>query len=263
MPQLNLTRPLRPSAYGHLLPWERAYETEPIATLEHNGANLFHIEMSPAASTRILGARVVDASAPAVRDIAPEALLNRPTAVVRVAPNDEGIVTVEELERGLAEAAPERADALLIATGWGDADDFSPYDEGQLTDAPFLDRAALGRLRDELITLESDLVLADVPYIQGVHVETLAHEWLAVDQWQRPSWPSSVAKAYMRRYDATTALQEWAPTVGLLRTAWLVVGLRGTGRLDTSRTTLNVAPFQVEDVGEAPCTVVATVPDKA
>jgi kynurenine formamidase len=255
--QVSLTRPISvTSRAGTTLPWERPYSTEPIATLTHNGANLFHIDMSPSASTRILSARIGDAAQPSLRELDPALLLNRRTSVVRVAPRGTEIAA-DELARALDDAALERAAALLLLTGWGDGiTDENPED------APHLSIEAVEVLCGALEAHDIDLVLTDLPYLTAPGGRNAGADWLSVAPWFRPSWPSSSSAAYLgRHYTRGHVLEDWKPTLDLLERSLLVLGVVNGDAVTTQNVVINVAPFQVRDVGEAPCTVVAQAAD--
>lgn len=253
-PVISLTHPISTvSAAGSLLPWEQPYRTEPIATLDHNGANLFHIRMSPSVSTRILCLRVADGSAPALQDTDPLRLINRETDILRVTAQNGGEIGKDALAAAL-EANPGQAGALMLLTGWRN----SPVsDETRLRTAPWLSLAAAELLATTVAQREVDLVLTDLPYLTDPAATHAGRQWLTVPGWQRPPWPSSTAAAYLDRfYSRDQVLADWAPTIAVLQRALLVLGLAGSG-LRGSRTRLTVAPLNVSEVGEAPCTVVA------
>ncbi|HEU5129717.1 MAG TPA: hypothetical protein VFU12_17190 [Glycomyces sp.] len=253
---VSLTRPITSrSAAGTLFPWERPYSTEPIATLSHNGANLFHIDMSPAASTRLLSRRVADPSAPSLLEIDPARFLNRTADVARLDAAAGEAISAERLAAALAASADEPASALILLTGPdGGAHDFD--------NAPHFGDEAAELLCHELSERGVDLMLTDLPYLVAPRSTNVGRDWLGVPPWFRPSWPSPSATAYLtHHYDRPRALEDWAPTVNVLARACLVLGLSGADALDGARAVVNVAALQVRDVGEAPCTVVAELVD--
>lgn len=257
MSVVNLTRPIREgSAAGRVLPWETPYRTEPIATLEHNGANLFFIEMSPAASTRLVGRRIADAGAPSTRDVDPALLLNRPATVVPLPAQAGESITAAAVRSALAAAEPRRGDALVLVTGWGDRghEDFS---DSYVLDAPGFDAEAVTALTEAARDGGHTLILTDVPYLAGPGGETVRREWVTAEPWHRPSWPSPNAKAYLEHYGPAKVSTDWGPLLALLDEAWLVFGLVGCAQMAAGHAFVTVAPLQVDDAGEAPCTVVA------
>lgn len=255
---VNLTRPIAvASVAGSVLPWESPYRTEPIATLKLNGANLFHIEMSPSAATRLVGARIVDPKATSTRDLDPSTLLNRSATMVRV-PGEPGRgLTGADLTEALDQVRPLHGDALVLVTGWGDQAPEVFTGEGYVCDAPYLLPEAVEVLRKVLAEIDSHLLLTDMPYIDRAGGTHAREEWMELQPWVRPPWPSPNAGAYVRHYTKSKVEQDWSATFALLRTAWTVLGLVGCAALGTTRVLLNIAPFQVVDVGEVPCTVVA------
>jgi kynurenine formamidase len=248
---ISLTRPISTeSATGTLLPWERPYTTEPIATLTHNGANLFHIDMSPSASTRILSQRLVDENATGVFELDPARILNRAAVVARI-PAGGDQITASDLTSALAGVQLRSGSALVVLTG------FDAADAADASVRRFFTREAASRLAEAVRESGVDLVLTDLPYLTAPGEGRLA-EWLDAAPWMRPSWPSPQAATYLaHHYGREHALEDWAPTVELLKSSLLVLGLSYPADLVASELTVTVAPFPVENVGEAPCTVVA------
>lgn len=258
---ISLTRPITSdSATGALFPWERPYSTEPIATLAHNGANLFHIDMSPAASTRLLTLRTADPAAPSLLDIDPARLLNRTADVVRIDASEGGEISAAKLSDALEALPDQPTTAMILLTGWNPRSDEGG--ERPLEDAPYLAGDATDRLCDALDRRSVDLVLTDLPYLSAPSTTNAGRDWLGVPPWFRPPWPSASATTYLaHHYDRPRVLEDWAPTIALLTRACLVLGLAGTDALVGTRAVVNVAALQVRDVGEAPCTVVAEPAD--
>jgi kynurenine formamidase len=244
---------------GSSLPWESPYTTEPIATLKHNGANLFHIEMSPSASTRLLTSRIADPQKPSTRDIDPHVILNRAGVPVLLPASRGEEITASGLQSALdSTVGLEHGDAIVLVTGWGDQDPSALNSEAFITEAPYLGVEACALLASFAEANGSNLVLTDLPYLAQAGGTHIHKEWAAAPPWLRPSWPSANAKTYLQHYyNAGKAAEDWAPTLRVLKSTNLVLGLVGCGRLDTGRLLLNIAPFQVRDVGEVPCTVVA------
>src|SRR5690606_22155435 len=89
-------------------------------TLTHNGANLFHIDMSPSASTRILSQRLVDENATGVFELDPARILNRAAVVARIPGG--GQITANDLTTALGGIELRSGSALVILTGFDAAD---------------------------------------------------------------------------------------------------------------------------------------------
>lgn len=248
---ISLTKPIATGCRaGTQLPWERPYSTVPIATLVHNGANLFHIDMSPSASTRILTSRIADERATSIRDLDPALLLNRRAAVVRVPEGDDPISS-SSLEAALEAAQTESAKALLLVTAAAGIN-------GGSQEPRYLSGEAAGALAGFAQREGIDLVLTDLPYLTAPGGRHVAADWLSAQPWLRPSWPSPNAATYLTyHYPRKHALEDWAPTLKTLEHVLLVLGLANTLDLEGDEVVVSVAPFQVQDVGEAPCTVVA------
>ncbi|MGN6274061.1 MAG: hypothetical protein ACTHMQ_13340, partial [Protaetiibacter sp.] len=183
---ISLTRPISTaSATGTLLPWERPYTTEPIATLTHNGANLFHIDMSPSAATRILTQRLADENATGAFELDPARILNRAAVVVRI-PDGSGEIAEGDLMAALDGVELAAGGALVIVTG---------FEAAAAADASvrrFFTREAASRLAEVVRTSGVDLVLTDLPYLTAPRDGHVA-AWLDAAPWMRPSWPSPQA----------------------------------------------------------------------
>lgn len=258
MKVLNLTRPIREgSSAGRVLPWETPYRTEPIATLTRNGANLFFIEMSPGAATRLVGKRIADANAPSTRDVDPAIILNRAATVVALPAEDNQTISAATLAAAIAAANPRQGDALVLVTGWGDRAHQDRFNDDYVLNAPTLAEDAVTALARIAREGGHNLLLTDLPHLPGPGGKHVSREWVSAEPWHRPVWPSASAKAYLDHYGPNKVRDDWSSLLGLLDEAWLVLGLANCAQLELGSAELTVAPLQVDDAGEAPCTVVA------
>ena len=102
-----------------------------------------------------------------------------------------------------------------------------------------------------------DLLLTNYAHLDRPGGEFARKEWSELVPWLRPPWPSDQAKAYLRHYTSEKVQADWSVSVALTRSASVVVGLANCGALNGPTARLTILPMSVEDVAEAPCTVVA------
>jgi kynurenine formamidase len=260
---VTLSQPLAArTALGSVFPWERPYTTESIVTLTHNGANLFHIEMGPAATTRLVTARLTQPTATSTRDLDPASLIHRSAVRLALRADDNQVIDAAQVIDALDQAGPRPGDALIFATGWGDRPPTARKSQAQVTQAPRFTTSAVDAIIDATRSLPTDLALFDVHHLQ-LPASADAVAWVSEAPWRRPPQPSSAAQAYLLAQPTGWLAREWADLVRLLDVANVVLGLVDTGLLP-HRCELYIAPFQVDNAGEVPCTVVArttTIPD--
>jgi hypothetical protein len=103
----------------------------------------------------------------------------------------------------------------------------------------------------------SDLLLTDCAHLDRPGGEFARKEWLELAPWLRPPWPSDQAKVYLRHYTPEKVKADWSASRALTRNASVVVGLANCGALSGPSARLTILPMSIEDVAEAPCTVVA------
>ncbi|MER7009422.1 cyclase family protein [Dactylosporangium sp. NPDC000555] len=257
---INLTRPISTeSAAGTLFPWEAPYRTEDIATLQYNGANLFHITMGSGSATRLLGPAFGSPSGATIDQLPPARLVNRDAIVVPLAAEAGGEIGEEQVRAALAAADLRRGDAVVLMTGWGD--DPGRHDaDAYYLDSPYLSLPAAETLADLLGRNDTDLVLTDCVYLDRPGGEYARTEWTALQPWLRPAFPSDAARTYLAHYRPDKVQRDWAATLALTAQIWTVLGLVGCGALGWRRIRLTLAPLNVQGVGEVPCTVVAQLP---
>ena len=166
-------------------------------------------------------------------------------------PEGDGPISSSSLEAALEAAQIQGAKALILVTAVAGID-------GGSQEPRYLSAEAAGTLADFAQREGIDLVLTDLPYLTAPGGHHVAADWLSAQPWLRPSWPSPNAATYLaHHYPREHALEDWAPTLKMLEHVLLVLGLANTLELEGDEVVVSVAPFQVQDVGEAPCTVVA------
>ncbi|MCW2898837.1 MAG: Kynurenine formamidase [Streptosporangiaceae bacterium] len=253
---VNLTMPISPYLpVGGLHAWESAYRTEPIATLEHNGANLFYITMCTGTGTRLRTPGFGDATGAQIPDMPLTALVNVPAYVLRVPKGPGEAITAADVDDALGGLPDWAGQALILVTGWGDAERWEQLGERYALETPHLSTEAAEIMASRMAEHGSTLLLTDCAHLDRASVAR--EEWADLPPWLRPSWPSDQAKAYVRHYTPEKVARDWQATLTLTRSASVVVGLAGAGALAAAEVQLTVLPLFIDDVAEAPCTVVA------
>lgn len=255
----NLTMPISPYLpVGSVYAWESPFITEPIATLERNGANLFFISMGSGTGTHLRTPGYCRPGAAGVLDVSLDELVSTQTLVVRIPKAAGQGITRDDVEDALEGLDGWTDEALLIATGWGDDERWLTLGEVYALDSPYFTRDAAGLLAERLRAHGARLLLTDCAHLDQASSHARP-EWAQLAPWLRPGFPSPQAGAYVRHYERPKAEDDWPATRALTCESSVVVALAGCEALTEKRIQISVLPMFVEDVAEAPCTVVAEV----
>lgn len=259
----NLTIPIYPYLpIGSLFPWESAYWTEDIATIERNEARLFFISMGGGTGTRLMGPGLAFDNAPKIHQVDLELLVNRYATVLSIPKGESDAITPQDVQTAFQGAGGlQQGDAIVLATGWGDDTRWKKLGERYGLNSPYLTPEAAETLISIMEQNDSDLLLTDCAYLDRIGNRYAREEWLSVPSWQRPVWPSDQAKAYLRHYTPEMVQEDWATTLAVVNKVWAVAGLANCGQIGTQPVRVTVLPMFVQDAGEAPCTVVAEILD--
>jgi kynurenine formamidase len=253
---VNLTMAISPHLpVGGVHAWESPYRTEPIATLEHNGANLFYIQMCTGTGTRLRTPGFGNAAGAQVRDTPLTQLVNIPARVVRLPKSAGEAITRDNVEAALDRLLDWTNEALVLVTGWGDGERWVELGERYSLATPHFTPEAAELLSSRMAEHGSGLLLTDCAHLDPTPVAS--EEWGGLQPWLRPAWPSDQAQAYVRHYAPEKVARDWQATLAITRAVSVVVGLAGAGAIGADRVRLTVLPMFIEDVAEAPCTVVA------
>jgi kynurenine formamidase len=256
---INLTIPLYPYIpTGTIFPWDSPFQTEDIATLEHNAARLFYIYMGSDNGTRLLSPALVHPTGATTKDIPLESLANRRGIVLRI-PKDAGeAIQPDEIESALVKGPGlELGDALIIATGWGDNQNWKRLGEDYKLGSPYFTPAAVTFLLSAMAHLNAPLLLTDCAMLDPVGRQTHHREWINTKPWLRLPYPAESAKAYLRSYTREMACKDWEATIALVGSIPVVIGLANCNQIHSELLSFTCLPMNIEKVGSSPCTVVA------
>jgi kynurenine formamidase len=256
---INLTIPLYPYIpSGSVYPWESPFFTEDIANYERNDARLFYISMGSEIGTRLIGPALFGESKPCIHEIPLQGILNRAARVVSIPKTDGGAIALDDITAVLERPGSfDKGDAVIIATGWGDNERWKVLGEKYVTESPFFTPEAAAYLSQFMQEQQSDLLLTDCLYLDGFKEQSKVGEWLEASDWVRLPYPSEHAKAFIRGFPKQEYLEVWKSTQIILEKSWIILGLSGCGQIESSRVQINCLPLFIDDVGQAPCTVVA------
>jgi kynurenine formamidase len=188
-------------------------------------------------------------------ELPPEKLVLRPTTIARVPKSEEEEISREDAEKAIAAARPERGDALLITTGWGDR----PYHQSQggsyLLQSPRFSLEAAKYLAPRMKENENDLLLVDSAYL-GWPGKYLIPEWCSM--LPIPPVESGEARMYLHLYNADKAKEDFAAEMEFARFGIMTVRkLVHCGRIATDKIKIIVAPLEIVRGVASTCRVVA------
>lgn len=255
---INLTIPLYPYIpTGNVFQWESPFITEDIATYEKNSARLFYISIGSSTGTRLLSPALISQNGIKVSDVPLEKLLNRYASVLRIPKKENEVITADEIELAFLNVLPHLSDAIIIATGWGDNQNWKILGENFSRNSPVLSIDAAALLIEKMIEIQSDFLLTDCLYLDNISSNFVNQSWLDQPSWLRLPWPSEMAKAYLRTNSNFKFHKTWEVTSKLLEKIWVIAGLANCSSLTCTRPKISCGPMFIENVGEVPCTVVA------
>lgn len=178
-------------------------------------------------------------------------LVLRPTTLVSIAKSEGEAINEPEIQKALDAARPQKGDAILIATGWGDR----PYGESYLLSSPHLSLDAAQYLASRMNENQSDLLLIDTALI-GWPDKYLIPEWcsmlpIAVAE-------SAEARMYLHLYDSEKAKKDFAVEMELARVGIMTVRkLVHCAQIKKNKLKIIVSPLKVVRGVASTCRVVA------
>ena len=178
-------------------------------------------------------------------------LVLRSTTVVRIAKSEGEAINRPEIEKALDAARPQKGDAILIATGWGDR----PYGESYLLGSPHLSLEAAQHLASRMNESQSDLLLVDTALI-GWPDKHLIPEWCSL--LPTPAAESAEARMYLHLYNGEKAKKDYAVEMELARAGIMTVRkLVHCAQIKKDKLKIIVSPLKVVRGVASTCRVVA------
>jgi kynurenine formamidase len=179
-----------------------------------------------------------------------EKLVLRPTAVIGIAKAEGEEIHVEEVQKAFDAARPQKGDAILIATGWGD----KPYGESYLLGSPHLSLEAAQYLAKSMSENQSDLLLIDTALI-GWPDKHLIPEWCSL--LPTPAAESAEARMYLHLYDGEKAKKDFAIEMELARAGIMTVRkLIHCAQIKKNKIKVIVSPLKVVRGVASTCRVI-------
>jgi kynurenine formamidase len=184
-------------------------------------------------------------------DVPLQKLVLRPTSVARIAKSQGDEITKTDVQKALDAAHPEKGDAVLIATGWGD----NGYGEAYLLGSPHLSLEAAQYLAKRMHENQSDLLLMDTALI-GWPDKHLIPEWCSM--LPMPAAESAEARMYLHLYDGEKTKKDFAAEIALAREGIITVRkLVHCGQLTKAKIRIIASPLKVVRGVASTCRVVA------
>ena len=178
-------------------------------------------------------------------------LFLRPTTVISIAKSEGEEIDQADVQKALDAAQPEKGDAILIATGWGD----KPYGESYLLGSPHLSLEAAKYLAQRMRENQSDLLLVDTALV-GWPDKHLIPEWFSL--LPTPAAESPEARMYLHLYNGEKAKKDFAAELELAREGILTVRkLVHCGQIKKHKIRIIVSPLKVVRGVASTCRVVA------
>jgi kynurenine formamidase len=180
-----------------------------------------------------------------------EKLVLRPAAVIAIAKGEGEQITKADVDKAFVSAWPQKRDAILIITGWGDQFDRESYVLG----SPHFSLEAAHTLIKRMNENESDLLLTDA-VLMGRPDKYLIPEWCSM--LPTPAAESAEARMYLHLYDSKKAKADFAVEMELARAGIMTVRkLVYCGQIRKDRIRIIVSPLKVVRGVASTCRVVA------
>jgi kynurenine formamidase len=195
-----------------------------------------------------------------LHDLAPEALVLRPTVLLDVPAGEGATLAAETLRQALGSLRVERGDAVLLRTGWGDQGRERLGGSGYLLKGPRLALEAARALAQFMRDRGSDLLMTDLPLLAHLDAHQVP-EWTTLLPRPR-AYPSTESQMYLHLYRREQADADYAVARVLAASGIMTVKrLVGCGTLAAPRFRIIVGPLHlVRGIG-ATCRVIALEED--
>ncbi len=263
MKVINLTLPLYDHMpVGNVWAWDTPFKHTPITTYEDHGAHLVHLSLHNETGTRLMYAATFVKNSPRVYELDWGQFVNRDVVVVDIPKGERGEITGEDVYNAVAKDADiQRGDGVLIRTGWGTTNrHWEIKDDYAIKTPHFTDEGATATV-EVLRSKGSDLMLTDCAYVGNCGGEFMLREWVSLPPWQRPAWPSDIAKTYLRHYTPEYGKGgrsgDWRSSAILLENLFVIDALCSMEKITKKRIKITALPMNLAIEGGAPCSVVA------
>jgi kynurenine formamidase len=260
---INLTLPLYPfMPVGNVWAWDSPFQRRDITTYETHGLNLYEMSFHSETGTRLMLRACYDKRAPSVSDLDYGDFVNRDTIVVDIPKQDFEEILPEDIDATLAQDPGfQVGDAVLLRTGWGDAERYRFMGDQYAIRTPHFSVAGAERLIEVMKRKGATLLLTDCAYVGNTGEKYMRHEWALRAPWDRPPFPSQQARIYLRYYTTDRGrgggAPDWAASVPLHHNLLLVAALANCGAILKKRIKVTVLPLFMEGAAGAPCSVIA------
>jgi kynurenine formamidase len=184
-----------------------------------------------------------------------EKLFLRPTAIAKIPKEGGAEITRTDVENAFNAARPQRGDALLIATGWGDKPHERAAGNSYVLESPHLSLDAAQYLAQGMQDNQNDLLLIDTAFL-GRPQSHIVPEWFSL--LPPPAAESAEARMYLHLYDAGKMKKDFAVEREFARTGIMTVRklIHCAGMRHTRVKTI-VAPLNVVRGVASTCRVIA------
>lgn len=191
-----------------------------------------------------------------IDEVPVEKLFLRPTAVLDIPKGAGAGISGKEIQEALDTANPERGDAILIRTGWGDTGAHAKPGSRYMLESPHLSVEAAQILAERMNSHGQDLLLMDTALI-GWPNKHLIPEWCSLEPRPGP-WPSAEARVYLHLYTAGKMKEDFAVELVLAGSSVMTVKkLVGCRVIGSARIRIIVSPLRVVRGVAANCRVIA------
>ncbi|MBI2305460.1 MAG: cyclase family protein [Chloroflexi bacterium] len=154
--------------------WPEAFKMEETRSYEQHGVQSFVYTMFMEPATRFIvpSYRKEYRDGPRLHNMDLSRVVLRDMVVVDTPKGDDEILEADELEAAFRKAPVQRADALLIRSGWGDNERYFKMGYDYKLRGPHFNDASVNRLLDLMAENGSDLWLYDMSDMRGVDKRT-------------------------------------------------------------------------------------------
>jgi kynurenine formamidase len=184
-----------------------------------------------------------------------EKLFLRPATVVNINKRDGEEINKSDVQKAFDAARPEKGDAFLVVTGWGDKPHHQADGSDYVLSSPHFSLEAAQYLARAMHDNQNDLLLVDTAVL-GLPQSHIIPEWFSM--LPSPAAESAEARMYLHLYDSEKAKKDFAVDMEFARSGIMTVRkLIGCGQIKNQRIKMIVSPLNVVRGVGSTCRVVA------